>query len=223
MYISNYTPAHIQILYVCMCYVYDALEISPCLLLVYHALPRCLKIYSPVLLSLSHSLILHALTFAWVVAAIDCCNFCRFALFPFCVEGADAKATKHVCIPLTHTHTNCTNLCLYVCMHISTCSFLCAHPASWRLTSFGLLILRCFIDKEPRACACVRMCVCGCLSMCVYDRVNSFHLYFALINCDLISNTRSPTDEPRPACRRGVEQLKSKTKANGQCNHLATV
>lgn len=133
----------------------------------------------------------------------------RFSLFD--VEGADAKATERVCIPLTHTHTNCTKLCLYVCTYV--CMLVRVRPASWRLTSFGLLILRCFIDKGPQACECVRVCVWVPVTVCVFGRVNSFHLYFALINCDLISNTRSSTAEPRPACRRGVEQLKSKTKA----------
>lgn len=161
------------------------------------------------------------------VAAIDCCNFCRFALFPFCVDAAEhnvrgltpkrlnvSASPSHSRIQITQIHT-----CIYV--YVSTCSFLCAHPASWRLTSLGLLILRYFIDKEPRAC------VCAC-ALCVCVRTNSFHLYFALINCDLISNTRPSTAETRYQHRHaqhvvGASAIKIQNKSNGQCNHLATV
>lgn len=148
----------------CVCYVYDALEISPCLLLLYHALPRCLKICSPVLLSL-----------ALLLTLIACVNVLRgssppstvviFAVLRFSLLTLKGLTPKRLNVSASPSHTRIqivqSYVCLYVCMHVSTCSFLCAHPASWRLTSFGLLILRCFIDKEP-----VNVCVCRCLSLC---------------------------------------------------------
>lgn len=123
MYTSNYTHLHTR--KHCMCVCVDALEISPCLLLVYHALPRCLKICSPVLLSL-----------ALLLTLIACVNVLRgssppstvviFAVLRFSLLTLKGLTPKRLNVSASPSHTRIqivqSYVCMYVCMHISTCS-----------------------------------------------------------------------------------------------------
>lgn len=165
MYISNYTPAHIQILYVCMCYVYDALEISPCLLLVYHALPRCLKIYSPVLLSLS-------------LTHIACVNVLRgssppstvviFAVLRFSLFALKGLTPKRLNMSASPSHTRIQIVQIYVCMYVCTLVRVrsCARilrVGVWRRSVYWFCVVSLIKSREP-----VHVCVCVCVGACQY-------------------------------------------------------
>lgn len=160
MYTSNYTHPHI--LYVCVCYVYDALEISPCLLLVYHALPRCLKICSPVLLSL-----------ALLLTLIACVNVLRgssppttvviFAVLRFSLLTLKGLTPKRLNVSASPSHTRIqivqSYVCMYVCILVRVRS--CARilrVGVWRRSVYWFCVVS--LIKSLWMCACVGACHC---------------------------------------------------------------
>lgn len=169
---------------------------------------------------------MHALTFCVGRSTTSPSTVVMFAVLRFFLSAEHNvrgwRQSDWTCLHPPHTHSNYTNLCMrvHVCVYILVRVRSCARilrVGVWRRSAYWFCVVS-LIKSRERVYVRVR---------CVCMRINSFHLYFALINCDLISNTRSSTAETRYQHRHaqhvvGASAIKIQNKSYGQCNHLAT-